>query len=381
MADLSPTTPPTSPSAAPVAPAAEAPGSRRLVSLDAFRGFTMFWIVGGKALLLALGALQAGRVVDFLRYQLAHSAWEGLRFYDLIWPSFMLMVGVSIPYSFAKRAETQSRGQILLTAAKRAALLFLLGSFRVSLSKNTPTLIELSSALQPIGIAYFVAALLAWRPRWVQATVAAAILAGYALLLALVPGPDFPAGSYARGANLVLLTDLAVLGRAEPEGWGTVISTLPTIATTLLGLWIGGLLRGPTAPGRKAAIIAGLGVAGLATGWALSPIVPVVMKLWTSSYGLASAGWACLMFAAFYWIIDVRGWRRWSFPFVVIGMNAVTIYLGVSIVPFTRIVGIFSKPIAAHLGNWGPLFAAGAVLFVEWLVLYWLYRRKIFLKA
>jgi len=361
--------------------AATAPPEPRLVSLDAFRGFAMFFIVGGKSLLMAMSALQAGAVVTFIRYQLDHSPWEGLRFYDLIWPSFMLMVGVSIPFSFAKRAQTQTRGQILWSAAQRAALLFLLGSFRVSLSKNAPTLIELSSALQPIGIAYFVAALLAWSSMRVQAIASGAILAVYGMLLAFVPGPDFATGSYVKGANLVLLVDMAVLGQAHAGGWGTVISTLPTLSTTLLGLWLGGLLRSDTSAQRKVATIAGIGLGALALGFALSPVVPIVMKLWTASYGLASAGWACLLFALFYWIIDVKGWRRWSFPFVVIGMNAVTIYLGVAIVPFSRIVGIFSKSVATHLGTWGPLFSALAVLTVEWLVLYWMYRRKIFLKA
>lgn len=341
----------------------------------------MFWIVGGKSLLVALGALQAGAIVTMLRYQLTHSTWEGLRFYDLIWPSFMLMVGVSVPFSFAKRAQIQSRGQILLTAAKRAVVLFLLGSLRVSMHDNSPTLVELSSALQPIGLAYFVAALLAWSSPRVQAACGVGLLVAYGALLAFVSGPGFAAGSYVKGANLVLFVDQWVLGRAEPEGWGTVLSAIPTVSTTLLGLWIGGLLRGPLSPPRKTAIIAGLGAAGVALGFALSPVVPIVMKLWTVTYGLASAGWACLFFAVFYWIIDVQGWKRWSFPFVVIGMNAVTIYLGVSIVPFSRIVGIFTKPLAAGLGGWGPMFSAAAVLLVEWLVLFWLYRRKIFLKA
>ncbi|MBI5801290.1 MAG: hypothetical protein HZA92_11300 [Verrucomicrobia bacterium] len=355
--------------------------SVRLVSLDAFRGFTMFWIVGGKSLLLALGALEAGAVVDTLKYQLMHSPWEGLRFYDLIWPSFMLMVGVSIPFSFAKRSQSQTRGQMLLSALQRAAVLFLLGSLRASLSSNVPTLVELSSALQPIALAYLVASLLAGRSPRAQAAAGALILAGYGLLLAFVPGPDVVAGSYAKDANLVFVVDNAVLGRAHAEGWGTVLSAIPTVSTTILGLLIGGLLMSDHTAQRKAAIIGGVGLACVALGWALSPLVPVIMKLWTVSYGLATAGWACLLFLAFYWVIDVHGWRKWSFPFVIVGMNAIAIYIGVSIVPFTRIVGIFTKPIAAGLGAWGALFSAAAVLLVEWLVLFWMYRRKLFIKA
>lgn len=354
---------------------------QRLHSLDAFRGFTMFWIVGGKALVLALGALQAGAVDEFIRYEFTHTPWEGLRFYDLIWPAFMLMAGVSIPFSFAKRAQTQSHGQILRSAALRAMVLFLLGSLRTSMHSNRPEWVELSSALQPIALAYFVASLLAWNSMRVQATVGVAILAGYGLLLALVPAPGIRAGSYALGSNLVLYVDNAVLGRSLPEGWGTVLSAIPTISTTILGLWIGGLLKSGQSSRRKAATIGVVGVAGIGLGFALSPVVPIVMKLWTVSYGLASAGWACVGLLVFYWVIDVVGWKKWSFPFVVIGVNAVAIYLGVSIVPFSRVVGIFTKPIAAGLGSGGALFSAAAVLLVEWLVLWWMYRRKIFLKA
>ncbi|KPL06528.1 hypothetical protein AMJ85_10275, partial [candidate division BRC1 bacterium SM23_51] len=299
-----------------------AASAKRLASLDAFRGFTMLWIVGGKSLALALGALGAGTIADVIRTQLTHSTWEGLRYYDVIWPSFMLMVGMSVPFSFAKRSQTQTRSQILLTAVKRTIVLFLLGSFRASLSDNVPTLVELSSALQPIALAYLVAALLVAQSVRIQAAVGALILVAYGLLLAFVPGPGVAAGSYAINANLVTAVDQAVLGRFHPEGWGTVLSAIPTISTTILGLLIGELLLSRHAASRKAVIIGGIGLAAVVLGWALSPVVPVIMKLWTASYGLVSAGWACLLFAAFYWIIDVWGLRRWSFPFAVIGMNA-----------------------------------------------------------
>ena len=116
-------------------------------------------------------------------------------------------------------------------------------------------------------------------------------------------------------------------------------------------------------------------------GLAMDPIVPVIMKLWTTSYGLASAGWACLLFLAFYVVVDVRGYRKGTFPFVVIGMNAITVYMGRTLVPLERIVDIFTKGPAAAVGSFGPLFQATAVLGVEWLILYWMYKRKIFLAA
>jgi predicted acyltransferase len=199
----------------------------RLVSLDAFRGFTMFWLMGGKAFVLSLATLVG---FEFVRYQLTHSAWEGVRYYDLIWPSFMLMVGVSIPFSFARRSLTQTRGQLMRDAWKRAAILFLLGSLRESLSAGTPHWIELSSALQPIAIAYLVTSYLAGRSIKLQISAAVGILAGYALLLAFVGTATVPAGSYEKNHNLVTAVDELVLGRSHRDGWGTLISMIPTIA-------------------------------------------------------------------------------------------------------------------------------------------------------
>lgn len=355
--------------------------SKRLVSLDAFRGWTMFWIVGGGALVTGLEALGHNPVIDTLVYQLEHTPWQGLRYYDLIWPSFMLMTGMSLPFSYAKRSLTQTHHKILLRVLRRVIVLLLLGSIRESVSLNHPYWVELSSALQPIAIAYFCAFLLVRKSWRFQAAVGASILAGYAVLLAFVPAPGIPAGSYENGRNLVAAVDVAVLGRTHKEGWGTVISTIPTIATTILGLLIGELLRSTRPQKAKLRIMALVGVAGVVLGFALDPVIPIVMKLWTTSYGLASAGWSCLLFLAFYWIIDVRGYRKWAFPFVVIGMNAVTVYMGRTLVPLTKVVGVFTAGIAADMGSFGHLFQAVAVLVVEWLILYWMYKRKIFLAA
>jgi predicted acyltransferase len=357
------------------------PGTERLVSLDAFRGWTMFWIVGGTALVGGLQALNANRVTNLLIYELTHSDWQGLRFYDLIWPSFMLMTGMSLPFSYAKRSRTQTHRQILTRVLRRFLVLFLLGSLRESIHFNHPYLIELSSALQPIAVAYLAAFLIVRRSWRFQAAVGAGMLVFYALLLAFVPAPGVAAGSYDKNANLVLWTDLATVGRVLPEHWGTVICTLPTIATTILGMLVGELLMSPRSAAQKIKIIALTGLCGVVLGWALNPVVPIVMKIWTTSYGLASAGWACLMFLVFYWVIDVRGLRRLAFPFVVIGMNAVAIYMSESIIPWSKTVAIFTRPLTATLGSFALLFHAIAVLLVEWGVLYWMYKQKLFLTA
>jgi predicted acyltransferase len=353
------------------------PGER-LVSLDAFRGFIMFWIVGGGALMAGLRNLGRNPVVDGIVYQLNHTPWQGLRFYDVIWPSFMLMVGVSVPFSLTKARQTQTQAQMVRRALIRAAVLFLLGSLRESVSLNTPYWVELSSALQPIAIAYLVSFFLARTSIKAQAAVGGFLLIGYAALLAFVSAPGVPAGSYAKGANLVLSTDLAVLGRAHPEGWGTVICTLPTIATTILGLILGEVLMSDRTKRAKFRIIALIGMCGVILGMALNPVIPVVMKLWTTSYGILTAGWACLMFALFYWVIDAAGFRRWAFPFVVIGMNAIAAYMAGTLFPLNHIVGIFTRGANA---TFEPLVRAVIVLTVEWMILYWMYRRRIFLRA
>jgi predicted acyltransferase len=357
------------------------PGSKRLISLDAFRGWTMFWIVGGEALVVGLKALAPNAATNGLVYELSHTDWQGLRFYDMIWPSFMLMTGMSVPLSYAKRSLTQSHHQIFMRVLRRFVVLFLLGSLRESISFNHPYLIELSSALQPIAVAYLAAFLLVRKSWRVQAAVAIGILVFYALLLAFVPAPGVPAGSYARDSNLVLWTDLATVGRVLPEHWGTVICTLPTISTTILGMLIGELLMTARPAAYKMKIIGLVGISCVALGWALNPVIPIIMKIWTTSYGLATAGWACLMFLFFYFAVDVRGYRKWAFPFVIFGVNAVAIYMSQSIIPWHKTVAIFTSPLKPTLGSFEPLLEAMIVLGVEWLVLYWMYKRKIFLTA
>jgi len=360
----------------------------RLGSLDAFRGFVMLWIIGGDGLMAGLAALGHNRIVDAIVYQLNHTPWRGLRFYDCIWPSFMLMVGVSVPFSLAKRSLTQTYEQQLVHAAKRALILFLLGSLRESVLIGSPYLIELSSALQPIAIAYFVAMLVVRKSWRFQAVLGAVILAGYALVLAFIPAPGIAAGSYQFNHNLVHWVDIALLGQVHwdrwpfaDEGWGTVLSTIPTISTTLLGLLIGELLITPGSKESKAKLIGGIGLGCIAAGFAISPVVPIVMKMWTTSYGLVSAGWACLMFLLFYWLVDIRGYRRWAFFLTVIGMNAIFIYIFSSLIHLDPIVDVFTQGIARALPNSGLLFQQIAVLAVEWLILFWMYKRKIFIKA
>jgi len=361
--------------------------SDRLLSLDTFRGFTMFWIVGGEALVLGIQHLGHNRVIDLIARQLNHTPWIGLRFEDCIWPSFMLMVGVSVPLAFARRSLTENYNQQLAHALRRTVVLFLLGSVRESLFLHTPCLIELSSALQPIAIAYFAAFLVARKSWKFQAALAAGILAAYACLLAFVPAPGAPAGTYVLNHNLVHSVDIALLGQHRwdtwpyrDEGWGTFLSTIPTISTTLFGLLIGELLLTARSKAAKAKVIGGMGLIFLALGFGLSPLIPIEMKMWTTSYGLASAGVACLELLFFFWLVDIAGYRKWTVIFRPFGVNAIFIYMFTSLISIGAGVDVFTDPIAAHLGKGGFLFQAIATLAVEWLILFWLMQRRIFVK-
>jgi len=376
--------------AAPQAPLPHAKvfaGPERLLSLDTFRGFTMFWIVGGEALMVSIQHLGHNGVIDLIVRQLSHTPWIGLRFEDCIWPSFMLMVGVSVPLSLARRSLTENYYQQLAHAIRRTVVLFLLGSVRESLFLHTPCLIELSSALQPISIAYFVAFLVVKKSWKFQAGLAASILAAYACLLAFVPAPGIPAGTYVLNHNLVHSVDIALLGQHRwdtwpyrDEGWGTFLSTIPTISTTLFGLLIGKLLVASNSKAAQAKAIGGMGVILLAVGFGLSPLIPIEMKMWTTSYGLASAGVACLELLFFFWLVDMAGYKKWTVLFRPFGMNAVFIYMFTSLISISAGVDVFADPIAVHLGKGGFLFQAIAVMGVEWLILFWMMKRRIFVR-
>jgi len=361
--------------------------AERLLSLDTFRGFTMFWIVGGEGLMLGLQHLGHNRLIDLIVRELNHTPWIGLRFEDCIWPSFMLMVGVSVPFSLARRSLTQTYNQQLAHAIQRAVVLFLLGSVRESLFLHTPCFIELSSALQPIAVAYLVAFLVAKKSWRFHAGLAAGILAGYACLLAFVPAPGVPAGSYVLNHNLVHSVDIVLLGQHRwdtwpyrDEGWGTFLSTIPTISTTLFGLVIGKLLLAARSKADSAKVIGGMSVIFLALGFGLSPVIPIEMKMWTTSYGLASAGVACLELLFFFWVVDMACYRKWTIIFRPFGINAVFIYMLCSIIPVGTGVDVFTGPIAEHLGKAGFLFQALAIVFVEWAILFWMMRNKVIVK-
>ena len=354
-----------------------APGSGRLMSLDALRGFDMLWIMGGDSIGHAAATIAAGPVTKALADQLDHVAWEGFRFYDLIFPLFVFMSGISLVYSLSKARAEQGKDAAMIRLFRRSALLYLIGIFYYGGLSTPLGDIRLLGVLQRIALSYFFAGalFLLFKTRTLLG-IAAAILLGYWGLLAWTPIPDvnlkkesFAAamkaagstnaaafyqsatntvrGSYAEGLNVVNHFDFRFLplrkwdGNYDPEG---VLSTVPAVVSCLLGVFVGLFLKESSRPAaQKAMRLALAGVALVVAGnlWGLG--FPVIKKLWTSSYVLVAGGWSCLVLSGFYYVIDVRQWRGWCTPLLWVGMNSITVYLLSNVISFdqlaTRLLG------------------------------------------
>jgi predicted acyltransferase len=370
----------------------------RLASLDALRGFAMFWIIGAREIVRGLDAL-GFPWADGLATQLRHAGWNGFTFYDLVFPLFLFIVGVSLVFSLRKRVERgESTGAIMRHVGKRAVLLFLLGIIYNGGVSASPLLtnLRLMGVLQRIALVYFFTALLVLGggPRR-QAVAVGGILLGYWAVLRFVPAPGVAAGTLTPSSNLAQYIDQAVLpGRLYWDGWDPegLLSTVPAVATGLLGAlagqwlqterWAFGHEKGrAVTPVQKARPLVVAGLASAAAGALLGLVLPVNKSLWTSSYVLLTAGLSSLLLGIFYWLIDVRAIRRWAFPFLVIGMNSLFIYLAVNLVPFDDLARrLAGGDLSALFGRGQVLFESAVTLLVEWLFLYWLYRLKIFVK-
>lgn len=389
------------------------PTSVRLASLDAYRGWVMFLMMAEVLHLCRVAAAMPGNAFwSFLCYHQSHVEWIGCSLHDLIQPSFSFLVGVALPFSIAARtARGQSRGRMTAHALWRSLLLVLLGVFLRS-TNRTMTYWTFEDTLSQIGLGYGVLFVLGFRPQRDQWIAAALLLLGYwgAFALYPLPGSDF---DYARvglatdwshlmsgfqahwnkNSNLAWAFDTWFLNLFPREkefvangGGYATLSFIPTLATMILGLIAGGVLRSERS--RKSVVkwltSAGLIslIAGAALGWL--GVCPVVKRVWTPSWTLFSGGWCFLLLAGFYLVIDVWGKRGWTFPLVVIGTNSIAAYLIDHLFD-----SFFFKSLKTHLGQdafkilgapFEPLLQGAAVLLLFWLVLFWMYRHKLFFK-
>ncbi|MBM3785990.1 MAG: hypothetical protein FJW30_16645 [Acidobacteria bacterium] len=340
------------------------------MSLDAYRGFIMLLLISHG---FGLSVLKDYPGWEWLARQVDHVDWEGVVFWDLIQPAFTFMVGVAMPFALARR-EAGSR---LRHVAWRALLLIALSNVLSNFGSTTGRSLQFINVLCQIAFGYFLCYLILQLPLRGQMAAAATLLAGHWALFALFPGPD---GAFSKTGNVGAVIDLAVLGY-NYRGYYTTINFIGNAVTILFGCWAGEWLRGPADSTRKLKILAISAAGAFAAGLALEPFNPMVKRLWTASFTLFSAGWVIVLLIAFYWLVEVKGFRRSVFPFVVLGMNSIFIY------SFSQVLhGWLSRGLAAFTGNFGALGPLGViphnavVLACLWGLCYWLYRRKIFLK-
>lgn len=359
------------------------PSSQRLVSLDALRGFDMCCILGLTATLEAVlrRFLPTSPLTATLTEQFTHVPWAGLHFEDLIFPLFLFISGAAMAFSVPKRLASEGRGAVIRHLLLRALVIFVLGViYSGGLSQGWDQ-VRWLGVIQRIGIASAAAGLLSlWLDARGLLVATAVILVGYWALLAFVPVPGFGAGDFAEGHNLANYLDSIWLpgrkydGDHDPEG---ILSTLPAIGTALLGLLAGGWLGRDLEPRRKVTGLLAAGIVLLAAGWACHPFFPVVKKLWSSSFVLVTAGWSAVLLAAFFWIIDVRGFRRWCEPFVWVGANPITLYLAAGMGAFRTVSQRLVGPLPPDWAWVGSLTTFALVL----VTARWLYRRGIFLRV
>ncbi len=392
------------------------PLAQRLVSLDAYRGLAMLAMASGGLGLhrVAENMRDAGNDTPFWRfvgYQFEHVEWIGCAAWDMIQPSFMFMVGAAMAYSCASRqAKGQSYAKMLRHACIRAVVLVALGIVLRSDGRGQ-TYFTFEDVLTQIGLGYVFLFLLWNRPWWLQFSAALAILAGYWALFYFypLPPPDFDFSTVGLGPDWPHLEDMAahwdkntnaahafdtwflnLFPREEPfvyNGGGYLtLSFIPSLATMIFGLMAGELLRGGRSQAGKFWILVLAGVVGIVAGEALQATgaCPIVKRIWTPSWTLFSAGLASLILAAFYGVVDVRGFRKWTFPLVVVGMNSITMYVLAEVSK-----GWVYEALQTHFGTgpfdllgeaYRPLLAQLWILLALWLFLYWLYRQRIFVR-
>ncbi len=367
--------------------------SERLRSLDVLRGFDMFWIIGGKALILALAAVLSVDLSEWLGHRMHHPEWDGFEPYDLIFPLFLFIAGVSTIYSIDNRlAKGDSRASLHRHFVQRGLILVLLGVFYNGLlSRDLASAdgwgqMRYASVLGRIGLAYMFAALIASNTQWrAQLIWVVGLLVSYWAALRFYPVPEYGAWDLDPGHTLTDYIDRHLVpgklykGDRDPEG---LFAVIPAIATALLGCLTGQLLKRNDIDGlKKTRFMAIAGVVCLGLAWLWNIDFPINKNLWSSSFVLNCAGWSLLLLSLFYLVIDVWQFRRGTLFFTVIGANSILIYMAPSFLDFDYTNESLFGGILSLTGDFKTLLLAVTLLSFKWGLLYYLFRKKIFLKV
>jgi predicted acyltransferase len=376
--------------------------NNRLVSLDVLRGFVMFWIMSGEHIIHALAKASPIPVFVWMSSQMHHTDWNGITFYDMIFPIFLFVAGVSMPYSFEKKMSlagvnspmqlpSKDKRKIYFSMLKRTCILLFLGFIVNGLLRfDSYEQTRFASVLGRIGLAWFFAGILYLNFDFKKLVFwFFSILFVYFLILKLVPVPDFGAGILTpEGSFTSYFDQLFLPGRLhskvyDPEG---LFSTLPAIGTALLGLFLGTFLKEIAidfTPSKKLSIMLASAVVLIGIGMIWDCYFPINKRLWTSSFVCFVGGFSILMFTFFYLIIDVLGFHKWAFPLILIGSNSILIYMASEgLVNFGSTAKFIFGGIIEYLPLlWQPVFTASSITIIQLILLYFLYKRKLFLKV
>lgn len=363
--------------------------SARLESLDALRGFDMLFITGLAYLISAICCLFPGGDSCWLESQMHHASWNGFCHHDTIFPLFIFIAGVSFPYSYAKQQSMgRTRGQIYAKVIIRAAMLVFLGMvcngfFQFKFPQR------FFSVLERIGVAGMLASIIYmnFRTRG-RIIIAAVILVAY-WAVSYIVAPDAPAGTdpHSLEGSIAAYVDRKLFpgliykeGVYDPEG---LLSTFPAVVTAMLGNFAGEFIRGSRLSGnRKALCMAGTAAVMTIAGLIWSIWLPINKKLWSSSFVLVAGGYSVAMLALFYWIIDVKGLRKWAFPLKVVGMNSIAVFMLPKIFDFRYTANFFCCGLMRIVGDgWDRVVLWSGYLLLNWLILYFMYRKNIFVKV
>ena len=359
------------------------PLSTRLISVDALRGFDMFWIMGGDTVVRSLPAIHDSAFTRGLAAQMEHCEWAGFHFYDLIFPLFVFIVGVSIVFSIGRMLERDGLVATVKRIVIRSMILFLLGIFYMGGVANGFKNVYFAGVLHRIAVAYFFAALIFcfFRSTRTMVGICIGLQLGYWVLMTFVPVPGIGAPDLSEpGKNLAHYIDDLYLPGKKFEG--TILSTMAAVSNCLLGVFAGLLLKNEKIPAQqKVYLLLGSGIVNLGLGFLWSLQFPIIKLLWTSSYVLVACGYSAILLGIFFQIIEIWKFQKWAQPFVWIGMNAITIYVVANIVGFHRLATRFAGgDVGNLLGSYdGFVQALITLAMVFWLV-HFLYRRRVFLR-